>query len=131
MSIIKNFLEWIGLKEKIHNQSSCPTFYKEGDIWWCAIGENVGIEINGKGTMFSRPVYVYKKFSKNGFLGMPLSTKNKAGSWYVEISFQDKKSIVNLSQIRAFSSSRLYEKMGALDDNDRAKIKNGFIRLYL
>ena len=80
--------------------------------------------------MFSRPIYVYKKFSKNGFLGIPLSTQNKTGSWYVDISFQGQKSIVNLSQIRAFSSSRLYEKMGALDDNDRAKIKNGFLRLY-
>lgn len=61
--MLKKFLEWIGIKEKIHNTSRGPRLYKEGDIWWCAVGENIGIEINGKGKMFSRPVLVYKKLS--------------------------------------------------------------------
>jgi mRNA interferase MazF len=130
MAIVKNFLEWIGLKEKIHNAKYVPPLFKEGEVWWCALGENIGIEINGKGSMFSRPVLVYKKFSKDGFLGIPLSTKDRSGSWYVKISFQGKESTVNLSQIRAFSASRMYDKMGELEDNDRVKIKDGFLRLY-
>ena len=130
MPLVKNFLEWIGLKEKIHTESKGPLFYNEGEIWWCAIGENVGIEINGKGMMFSRPVFVYKKLSREGFLGIPLSTKDKRGSWYIEISFQNVNSVVNLAQVRTFSSTRMYEKMGDLDDNDKKKIKDGFLRLY-
>jgi len=129
-SLIKRFLEWIGLKEKIHNNNSVSPFFKEGEIWWCAIGENIGIEINGKGRLFSRPVFVYKKLSKEGFLGIPLSTKNKKGTWFVEISFKEEKNIANLSQVRVFSSFRMYERMGLLDDNDSKKIKNGFLRLY-
>lgn len=128
-NIIKKFLEWVGLKEKIHENKKTFLF-KDGEIWWCAVGENIGIEINGKGELFSRPIFVYKKLSKDGFLGIPLSTQNKKGSWYVEIDFKGKNNILNLAQVRIFSSNRLYKKMGALDDNDIAKIKNGFLRLY-
>jgi len=127
--MIKKFLEWIGLKERINNKSSGPLYFNEGEIWWCAVGENVGIEINGKGKLFSRPVFVYKKLSKQGFIGIPLSTQNKNGSWYVEISFKGE-NVANLSQIRIFSSFRMYEKMGSLDEKDMEKIKNGFLRLY-
>ena len=129
-NIIKRFLEWIGLKEKIHNNNSIPPLFNEGEIWWCAVGENVGIEINGKGKLFSRPVFVYKKLSKDGFLGIPLSTQDKKGSWYVEINFKGEKDIANLSQIRIFSAYRMYEIMGSLDNKDITKIKNGFLRLY-
>jgi len=129
-NIIKRFLEWIGLKEKIHNNNSIPPLFNEGEIWWCAIGENIGIEINGKGKLFSRPIFIYKKLSRNGFLGIPLSTQQKNGSWYVEINFKGNINILNLSQIRVFSSFRMYEIMGSLDDNDIKRIKDGFLRLY-
>ena len=59
--MLKRFLEWIGLKEKLHTADNKPPLFKEGEIWWSAIGENVGIEVNGKGKPFSRPVYIYKK----------------------------------------------------------------------
>lgn len=128
--MIKRFLEWIGLKEKLHDANNKSPLFKEGEIWWCAIGENVGIEVNGKGKAFSRPVYVYKKLSKNGFFGIPLSTSEKIGTWYVEITFQEKRALANLAQCRVFSYQRMYEKMGALDEADILKIKNGFLRLY-
>ena len=128
--VIKRFLLWIGLKEKIHNNSSIPLYFNEGEIWWCAVGENVGIEIGGKGVLFSRPVFVYKKLSKDGFLGIPLSTQEKKGSWYVQVDFKGESNILNLAQVKILSSFRMYEKMGALDDNDVEKIKNGFLRLY-
>lgn len=128
--MIKEFLKWIGLKEKIHNDSKGPLYFKEGDIWWCAIGENIGIEINGKGDMFSRPVLVYKKLSSSGFMGIPLSTKQKEGTWFVSISFQEKNITANLAQSRIISSNRMYQKMGELDETDFAKAKDGFLRLY-
>lgn len=80
--------------------------------------------------MFSRPVYVYRKLNRNGFLGIPLSTKNKEGSWYVSFVFRNKHIHANLAQIRIFSSSRMYTKMGSVDSTDAQKIKDGFLRLY-
>jgi hypothetical protein len=49
---MKKFLEWIKLKEKLHNINYNPPFFKEGEVWWCAVGENVSVEINGKGGGF-------------------------------------------------------------------------------
>lgn len=128
--MIKRFTEWIRIKQKVHESDASPVFFKEGDIWWCAVGENVGVEINGKGDTFSRPVLVYKKLSKNGFVGIPLSTKMKEGTWYVSFTFKEKEVCANLSQIRTFAASRMLDKMGTLDEGDREKIKSGFLRLY-
>ena len=128
--MLKRFLEWVGLKEKLHNSNHIPPLFNEGEIWWCAVGENVGIEINGKDKAFSRPVYIYKKLSRDGFFGIPLSTNAKIGSWYIEISFQEQKVVANLAQCRVFSHLRMYEKMGALEESDILKIKDGFLRLY-
>jgi mRNA interferase MazF len=81
-----------------------------------------------KGGAFSRPVLVFKKLSKEGFIGVPFSTKKKVGSWYVNLKF--KNNIANISQVRLMSSARMYEKMGTLEEEDFKKVKNGFLHLY-
>ena len=118
----KHFEEWIGLKEKLHFSGSMPKI-KEGDIWWCSCGENVGVEINGKNELFSRPVFVYKKLSRFGFIGIPLTSQNKIGSWYARFDFKGREQTAVLSQIRMFSVSRLSSRMGELDAADISKIK--------
>lgn len=42
---MKRFLEWIGLKEKLHNSEHKPPLVSEGDMWWASFGENIGSEI--------------------------------------------------------------------------------------
>lgn len=86
----KHFEEWIELKEKLHYGDSAPLI-SDGDVWWCGVGENVGIEINGKSARFSRPVLIMKKLSKTGFMGIPLTSQEKTGSWYAKIDFLDRK----------------------------------------
>ncbi len=73
MSIVKKFLEWIRLKEKLHENNAKIPLFKEGEVWWCAIGENVGIEMNGKSKKFSRPEDIKK--IKNGFYNLYLGQK--------------------------------------------------------
>ncbi|TSC76682.1 MAG: hypothetical protein G01um101433_739, partial [Parcubacteria group bacterium Gr01-1014_33] len=45
---MKRFLEWIGLKEKLHSAVHSAPLVSEREIWWVSIGENVGSEIDGK-----------------------------------------------------------------------------------
>ncbi len=125
----KRFDEWIKLKEKIHEIGRIPAI-KEGEIWWAALGENVGVEINGKNEVFSRPVLVYKKLSRYGFMAIPLTSQSHEGKWYIPFVFQDKKSIATLSQARVMSVSRLYKRMGTISDLDFEMIKEGFRKLY-
>ena len=36
----KNFKDWLKLKEKLHYLGH-PMDIRNGDIWWCATGENM------------------------------------------------------------------------------------------
>ena len=38
---MKEFLEWIGLKEKLHNQKHHPPLVSQGNIWWASVGKNI------------------------------------------------------------------------------------------
>lgn len=125
----KRFDEWMGLKSNLHNVGRVPAI-KECEVWWCALGENVGVEINGKNGVFSRPVLVLKKLSRYGFMGIPLTSQIHEGGWYVPFVFRDKTSVAVLSQARVVSVSRLYDRMGTLPDTDFVLVKEGFRKLY-
>lgn len=123
---------WFPIKETKHNtKSSKIPKIKDGDIWWVAVGENVGVEINGKSKYFSRPVLIFKKLNHLGFLGIPLSTKEHNGLWYVNFRFQGKEICAALSQAKVFSTARLYNRLGQIAEDDMEKLKEGFRKLYL
>ena len=87
--------------------------------------------MNGKSRKFSRPVYIFKKLSHDGFLGIPFSTKIKIGTWYVPIVHRSIDCITVLSQVRVISTKRLLEKYGELDQKNKQEISEGFYKLYL
>ena len=123
-------MEWIGLKERLDSSEHQPPLFKEGEIWWCHLGENVGIEANGKGDKFTRPVFVLKKYDRYSFLGLPLTTKLKSGTWYAPTSFAGVKQVVVLAQGRVLDYRRLKEKMGELDENEAIAVKKLFLDLH-
>ena len=126
----KRFGEWIILKEKIHNIARIRTI-REGEVWWAALGENVGVEINGKNEGFTRPILVFKKLSRLSFLAIPLTTQEHDGTWYAPFIFKEKRQFAALSQIRILSVSRLNKRMGMLTQSDFEIVRTGFKRLYL
>lgn len=128
---IKRFLEWIGLKEKLHAKTSQPPFVNEGDIWWASLGENIGGEINGISKIFSRPVIVLKKLSKSFYFIIPLTTKEHEGSWYVSFYQKKVRNFACLHQGRTIDYRRFWSKLGRLDDMDFKKVKDGFKKIYL
>jgi mRNA interferase MazF len=74
---IKRFQEWIGLKEEIDISKYKVPSFKEGEVWMSYWGENVGHESSGKNKYFHRPVIVLRKFNKDLYYGLPMSTKTK------------------------------------------------------
>ena len=113
----KDFDGWIELKKQIHYRGSFRTI-KEGEIWWCKIGENVGREICGKGKDFLRPVLIVYKLSKHDFIGIPLTSQKHVGSWYVEFIFKNKIEYAVLVQLENISVHRLHYKMGEVPSSD-------------
>jgi len=126
----KDFLGWFQIKERLQLSDHKPPLFKEGEVWWCYIGENMGIEINGKGDIFTRPIFILKKYDKYSFLGLPLSTKIEKGTWYVQVEFSSKQQTVSLNQGRIFDYRRFKEKMGQMEEFEIEKVRKGYIALH-
>lgn len=119
---VKDFDKWNIRKKFIHFNESKPPLFKERDIWWVSIGVNIGFEEDGKNQNYVRPVLVIKKFNRDFFLGVPMSTKLKNNIYYIPVSLRGKTVSVLTSQLRVFSSKRICNKLSELDSNDYNKV---------
>ena len=120
----KDFSKWSALKEKLNDLKNKAPLFKDGEIWWCSIGINIGSEVDGKSRLFSRPIIALKKLSDDSFVGVPMTGKIKSGSWYVLLTCNGKASCANLAQIRSFNYKRMSDKYGQLDDGSFKNIKD-------
>jgi mRNA interferase MazF len=125
----KDFQKWHDKKKEIHESKEIPYFY-EREIWWCALGLNIGFEQDGKKENFERPIVILKKFNKYVLWAVPLTSKAKSGKYYYGFKFGKETSVAILSQLRLISSQRLLRKIGMLPEDDFAKIKNS-IRSFI
>ena len=114
----KDFDGWIEKKKESHYKTSKPPLFKERDIWWVSVGVNVGFEEDGKNGNFVRPVLVVKKFNRELFLGIPMSTKLKDNKYYVPVSVKNETVSVMTSQLRVFSAKRIWNKLSEMDEGD-------------
>ena len=115
----KKFDEWNKVKKEIH--SACKNnsfFFHEREIWWCSLGINIGVEMDGKNNYFERPIVILKKFNSEMIWVLPLTTKHKNDSHFIPIHFNKGFSFVCLSQIRTISSKRLFRKIGMISKQE-------------
>lgn len=121
----KEFNIWNEKKKIINNHpDESIVYFKELDIWWCRIGINIGFEQDGKGSSFSRPVLILKKFNQFLFWAIPLSIKLKNNPYYVQCVGSDK--IIRsamISQLKLVSSKRLTDKIGIVEKDSFELIK--------
>ncbi len=129
--MVKQFLEWIGLKEELHNKNDPPPLVSQREIWWTSVGENIGSEINGKSGIFSRPVIIFKKLSHGFYFVIPTTSQQKTGTWYVAFQYKGRDMFACLHQARAIDYRRLSSRLGQIDGDDFDRVKNAFAKLYL
>ena len=120
--MIKDFNNWNEIKKNL-DLNNRDLLFKETEIWWCSVGLNIGVESCGKGETFRRPVLILKKLSSYSFIGIPLSSQIKTGTWFVDVQINGVKQCVLLYQIKMFSKSRLQRRFATLDTNDFTKVK--------
>lgn len=100
MDTLFNFIDWLKLKIKLDSGNHKPPLVDERDIWWIFFGKNIGSEIHGKSTRFSRPGVILKKLSNSFYLVAPTTSKVKTGSWYIKIRQAGRDTFVCMNQIR-------------------------------
>ncbi len=116
--------KWNEVKKTLSTKKKMVSF-KNRDIFWMSIGKNLGYETFGKGENFVRPVLVFKKFSRNTFLGIPLTTAIKNDIFHYEFNIKNSSKInyASLSQIRVFDVSRIGNKLDKMSIQDFHKLK--------
>ncbi len=123
---MNEFDQWNEVKKETNSDDKCRNF-KEREIFYIKMGQNIGFEQNGKGEQFIRPVIILKKFNKNMFFGIPTSSQLKEGLFYHPFSFSKSGSECNnialLSQMKLYSANRLLNKMGMMHKADFDELK--------
>lgn len=115
---MKNFDKWNIVKQRTE-QKEHTAYFKEREIYWANIGENIGFEQNGKGDDFMRPLLIFRKYSNNLFCGIPLSTTLREGTFFFNFQFlESKKSNALLVQAKTFDVKRLDRKLGMINQTD-------------
>ncbi len=99
---------------------------KEGNIYLTSVGQNIGNESYGKGDIFLRPVLVLKKLGHDYFIGIPLTSKEKVGSYFFEFSYRDKSSYAMFNQIKTLNTKRILKYHGKIKENDFKDLKKRF-----
>lgn len=122
--MIKDFLNWHKLKEKIHYSRKRIVYFKERQIQWANLGLNVGFEQDGKNKNFERPVLILKKFNPDVLWILPLTSRQKFGKYYYQFKYKGKQYSIILSQLKLISSKRLLRMIRKISPEDFKNIKN-------
>ncbi len=119
----KDFYGWNTSKIKINNFND-NKFYHSREVWWCSLGINIGYEQDGTGDGWQRPVLIFKGFSKNVCIIIPLTTSKKSNPYYFSLGMVDgKDSFAIISQIRLIDTRRLINKIHTIDNDLFARLR--------
>lgn len=122
---MKDFDRWNKLKKSIEQEIDDPNkFPKEGEVWMCSLGRNIGFEQNGSGDSFSRPVMIIKKFNNHMFWTIALSTKQKRFDFYFNYTDPNGLKVAAiLAQMKLTSQKRLKRKLYDMPVDAFVKVK--------
>jgi len=124
-----NTFETWNIKKQAISQKKHRKHFKERDVVFMSIGENIGFEQNGKGKEFLRPVLIYRKFFSETFLGIPLTSIAKNTRFCTSFSLKKRTSKAILSQIRLFDAKRIIRFYSRLSVENFKKVKQKLIKL--
>jgi mRNA interferase MazF len=112
----KDFQGWCKKKISLNDTDDKKTVYFRGkEIWWCALGVNIGFEQDGKNHNYERPVLILKKINRYLALAIPLSTKIKDHPYYIRYKQEGIDYSALILQMRVISSKRLLRRVGRMN----------------
>lgn len=120
MSSEKAFRAWGEYQEQLESSARPRRALHEGTVWRCAIGTNIGHEIDGKSKRFWRPVVIMRVLDPNFVITVPLTSKrqNRPYHEHIPVTVKDRTSYAVVTQIRGFDTRRLQQYIAKLDTDD-------------
>ncbi|MDP3955751.1 MAG: type II toxin-antitoxin system PemK/MazF family toxin [bacterium] len=108
-------------------QARKPVQYvMEGEIWWCAVGLNVGLETNGKRNEsgeYVRPVLIVRILGREAVLAVPMSRSCHKGKYFYQINHRGEKQSLSLHQIRCMDTRRLIRRIRKIEKTELISIR--------
>ncbi len=123
----KDFDAWNAIKKRVESKVRTPV--QAGEVFWCRLGLNIGVEQDGKEPDYIRPVLILKIFSREMVLIAPLTSRAKKGDWYYRLSHFGETSSIILNQIRPLDTKRLLKSIGQLSRAEVQKILKAYFEL--
>ncbi len=118
----KDFDGWNEVKKGLNaGHSGCS--FREGEVWWCSTGVNIGSEQDGKGKKFERPVLVLKVVNSRVFICIPITSKSKIDKTHIPFYFEYDFHTALVSQIRVYDRKRLIKRKGVVSTYLLMKMK--------
>ncbi|NOQ32280.1 MAG: dTDP-glucose 4,6-dehydratase [Helicobacteraceae bacterium] len=125
----KKFDNWNILKQNI-NDKKRSVHFRQGEIYFINIGQNIGYEVFGKQEEFLRPVLIFRKINNSTFLAIPLTSKVKNDNFHHTITFKDRVNSAMITQIKTFDSKRLLYKIGKIDKETFTDLEEKIVEFY-
>ena len=108
---IKDFDKWNAYQKTLEKQEF-DGFCREREVWWCALGVNIGSEQDGKNDDFERPALIVKRINDELLLIVPFTSRLIKNRYRIDIESAGRDSQAMLSQFRTISSKRLLKRIG-------------------
>lgn len=121
----KDFDKWNGEKKRIHHLTP-RHFVHPREIWWCALGLNVGAEVDGKNENFERPMLAIHVYNRDTFLALPITSLEKSDRFHCPVNAKIGTVWVKLTQARVLSTNRVLRKLDLLSETEFQKVKSMF-----
>ena len=119
----KDFDRWNIKKKTIDANKPLADFHPR-EIWWCSIGVNVGSEQHSQTSDFSRPVIIIKKFTRDIFWGIPLTTRTKPLNFRFRLKINGQNNDALILQMRTYDRRRLVRKIDMLSKKEFTNLLN-------
>ena len=116
MGMEKNFDKWNERKKGLH-VSTFKDYVHAREVWWCALGVNIGVEADGKHDNFERPILIIRKFNKDSILVVPLTSRIKKNPYHIVYVHRGVQYAAIISQMRLISTNRLLRQIFSMDSN--------------
>lgn len=126
----KNFDEWNLVKQSLDGFRVEIPHIRAGEVRWVDLGVNIGSEIDGKGTTFSRPCLIIHVIGGKRAIVVPITSKIKTDDGYINFELDGRSDTLCLNQIRSLSQKRIFRRMGKIS-NDKLDLVRKEIGKYL
>lgn len=125
----KEFDLWNEYAKKL-NAREHPEAYNVKEVWWCALGVNIGSEQDGKNESFERPVLIIKRISKDMLIVSPITSSATKHRYRLTINLLGKESQILILHTKIISAKRLLRRISLIKNYTYVKVILSIISMY-